>query len=166
MVSKRSGLPSVGQDSSCTHNEPRAGDTNVVTGINHVTLAVRALEATFHFYVDTLGLVPIASWEKAAYLTAGSTWVALVQDQRKEPVAREGYGHLAFNVSADEFESLAQRIRASGAEVWQENSSEGASLYFLDPSGNKLEIHATSLQARMAWLDRNPPQGFVRYAHP
>jgi catechol 2,3-dioxygenase-like lactoylglutathione lyase family enzyme len=97
----------------------------VVNGINHVTLAVLELGLAFPFYVDTLGLVAVASWEKAAYLTAGSTWVALVQDKRKGSTARDDYGHLAFDVAADELDHLAQKIRASGAEVWQENSSEG-----------------------------------------
>jgi catechol 2,3-dioxygenase-like lactoylglutathione lyase family enzyme len=134
-----------------------------MTRVNHVTFAVNDLDAALAFYVEVLGLRPVARWRKAAYLRAGSTWIALVQDARRSPDPSADYGHLAFEAGAEGYEAVAGRIRASGATVWQENTSEGASLYFLDPSGNKLELHATRLEDRMAWLEAHPPEGFVRY---
>jgi len=46
---------------------------------------------------------------------------------------------------------------ASGAEVWQENGTEGDSLYCLDPDGHKLETHASDL-ARWLKADRLDPR--------
>jgi hypothetical protein len=33
--------------------------------------------------------------------------------------------------------------------MWKENETEGDSFYFLDPSGNKFELHYSSLRNRI-----------------
>lgn len=131
----------------------------VITGINHVTLAVRDLNESYGFYRDVLGFVPRARWPKGAYFAAGTLWVCLIADRsaRTEPLPE--YTHIAFAVPAEHFDDLAARIRASGATIWQENSSEGASLYFLDPNGHKLEIHVTGLKDRLAAARQAPWPG-------
>lgn len=79
--------------------------------------------------------------------------------------AREGplpeYTHLAFTLAPTDFETMRRRIEASGAVARQENTSEGASHYFLDPDGHKLEIHVSDLAARMLAARRNPWPGFT-----
>jgi hypothetical protein len=66
---------------------------------------------------------------------------------------------VAFSVPPNDTEVLADRIRGSGATIWQENRSEGASLYFLDPTGHKLEIHVTDLAARLRSAKEKPWEG-------
>lgn len=131
----------------------------MITGINHVTLAVRDLAASLHFYTEVLGCRLLARWPRGAYLAAGELWLALILDAR----AREGplpeYTHVAFHVPAAHFEAAAARIRGAGATVWQDNRSEGASLYFLDPTGHKLEIHATDLAERLRTARLAPWEG-------
>ena len=56
----------------------------------------------------------------------------------------------SFDVTADAFPQVCDRIRASGAPIWKDNRSEGESLYFLDPDGHKLELHVGSLETRLA----------------
>lgn len=51
---------------------------------------------------------------------------------------------------------MSQRIQASGAKVWKTNTSEGDSLYFQDPTGHKLEIHATNWQTRLTAAKTDP----------
>jgi hypothetical protein len=46
---------------------------------------------------------------------------------------------------------------------WQENRSEGASLYFLDPDGHKLEIHAGDWQTRLAAMKQDPWEPDIEY---
>jgi catechol 2,3-dioxygenase-like lactoylglutathione lyase family enzyme len=121
----------------------------MIVGINHITLAVSAIERSFAFYRDVLGFRPLAKWPKGAYLLAGDVWVALVVDTQARPGALPEYTHIAFSVSEVDFGPLAERIRASGAQIWQANWTEGDSLYFLDPDGHKLEIHASDLSARL-----------------
>jgi catechol 2,3-dioxygenase-like lactoylglutathione lyase family enzyme len=133
-----------------------------VSGINHITLAVSDLGRSFAFYCDLLGCRPIATWDRGAYIAAGDTWLCLTLDNKLEG-PRPDYTHLAFNVSASEFESFSSTIKASGAKVWQENTSEGPSLYFLDPDGHRLEIHNGDWQSRLASWATKPPSGFKSF---
>ncbi len=71
------------------------------------------------------------------------------------------YTHIAFNVSSENFHALSTKIKNSGAIMWKDNTSEGDSLYFLDPNGHKLEIHANSLQDRLAACRKAPYSGMV-----
>jgi glutathione S-transferase fosA5 len=108
----------------------------MITGINHITLSVRDVDRSFHFYVDTLRMKPLARWSKGAYLLAGDVWLCLTLDERTRASPLPEYSHIAFSVTGSQFDKAAARIRASGAAIWQDNRSEGASLYFVDPDGH------------------------------
>lgn len=133
-----------------------------ITGLNHVTLAVRDLPRALRFYRGLLGMTPRAEWPEGAYLEAGSLWLclSLAPDRRPEPA--QDYTHIALSVPEGEFDVLAARI-ASQARLWRQNRSEGASLYFLDPDGHKLELHAGNLASRLAHYRANPAPGRVIY---
>jgi catechol 2,3-dioxygenase-like lactoylglutathione lyase family enzyme len=135
----------------------------MITGINHLTLSVRDLDRSFRFYVDTLGLKPLARWQRGAYLLAGDLWLCLALDERTRPSVLPEYSHIAFDVPEPCFNDAAQRIRASGATIWQDNRSEGHSLYFLDPDGHKLEIHAGDWQTRLAAMKKDPWEADIQY---
>jgi glutathione S-transferase fosA5 len=137
----------------------------MVTGLHHITLSVADLDRAFVFYTDILGLKPVALWYKGAYLAAGDLWLCLtlevdLSDRPLNPT----YDHIAFSVSDADFEPLYSRLTDAGAPRWQENHSEGDSLYFLDPDGHKLEIHTTGLQSRIEALKKSPPKDFVLFA--
>lgn len=119
----------------------------MITNINHITLAVKNIDESFAFYQNVLGLKPLVKWDKGAYFLVGDFWFCLnVDDNCKTDC---GYTHYAFNVSKENFAVMAQKIIAFGAKVFKENSSEGDSLYFLDPDGHKLEIHVGNWQTRL-----------------
>lgn len=130
-----------------------------VLGINHVTFSVRDVPRSFSFYTGVLGFRPVARWPRGAYLLAGDLWVALVADADVRAGALPEYTHIAFSVPRDELEALSARIRASGATIWQENWTEGDSLYFLDPDGHKLELHTSDLDARLRSARDDPWEG-------
>ncbi len=132
----------------------------MITGINHITFAVRDLDASLEFYHRILGLSLVAKWAEGAYLQAGPVWIALNYDPSVLTSLPLKYSHTAFTVSLNDFQALATRIIESGAVVWQENRSEGASLYFADPDNHKLEIHASDLSARLLEMKVSPPTGF------
>jgi len=131
----------------------------VITGINHLTFSVRNVEQSLDFYTRVLGFRPVARWPKGAYLLAGDFWVCLVFDENTREAVLPEYTHIAFTVAPQDFDAMSDRIRSSGAPIWQENRTEGASLYFVDPNGHKLEIHASNLNARLNAAREQPWQG-------
>lgn len=120
-----------------------------IQGLNHLTLAVTDLERSVSFYRDVLGLELRALWQEGAYLEAGTLWLCLSVDASASEVQRSDYTHYAFDVAAGDFDALSDRVRRQ-ATVWKDNRSEGASLYFLDPDGHRLELHVGSLATRLA----------------
>jgi len=135
----------------------------MITGFNHVTLAVSDVDVSFAFYTEVLDLRPVARWRKGAHLRAGSDWLCLALDDaaRGEPLPE--YTHLAFTVSEGSYTVMEQRLKETGVAFWQRNHSEGESLYFLDPDGHKLEIHASDLNARVRALRSAAPRGLVMF---
>ncbi len=131
----------------------------MITGINHLTLAIRDLDESFAFYTQALGCKPVARWPTGAYLLAGEVWVALVVDARLRAAPLPEYSHIAFSVAPEAFEALGARLQQAGVEIWQANQTEGASLYFLDPNGHKLEIHASDLATRLRTAKDQPWAG-------
>lgn len=128
----------------------------MIHGLNHITMAVSDLDKSFEFYTEILGFKALAKRKnKSVYLLAGENWVALVLD-KKRTASNDSYAHVAFSVDAKGFQTMSEKIKKSGARIWQENSSPGDSLYFLDPSGNKLEIHSGNWQSRLEWLREHP----------
>lgn len=126
---------------------------------NHLTIAVSDLARSVHFYTKVVGLHREATWDRGAYLSAGSTWICLSADEPIKARPADDYTHFAFGCSAEEFAAHAQRIRDSGASVWKQNQSEGESLYFLDPDGHKLELHVGNLLTRLDSCRANPYAG-------
>ncbi len=133
----------------------------MIQGINHITLAVRNLDESITFYTDVLGFRPLARWDKGAYLLAGKSWICLTLDPETRTGPLDEYTHTAFTVSEMDFQRLSERILRSGTRQWQENRSEGDSLYFLDPDGHKLEIHTGNWHSRLAACREKPYSSMV-----
>ena len=118
----------------------------MINSINHITLAVQDIERSFEFYKDILGFKPLVKWNLGAYFIVGDTenglWFCLNVDPNRQP--NHCYTHYAFSVSQADFALMQNKILASGAQVFKDNTSPGDSMYFLDPDGHKLEIHASN----------------------
>ena len=130
-----------------------------IQGVNHITLSVRDLSASFQFYTKVLLCQPIVKWHRGAYLQAGSLWLCLSVDAHTRNKALPEYTHIAFDVNEFDLKILSDRIRQATMRIWKENTSEGESLYFLDPDGHRLELHAASLQDRLSSLKLAPYKG-------
>jgi len=132
----------------------------VLKGLNHITIAVNNLDESFDFYVNLLGMTAHAKWIDGAYLTLNDLWFCLSCDT---VVTSSDYSHLAFDVSATNFETLKSHLINKKIKQWQVNKSEGRSFYFLDPNGHKLELHVGSLSSRLASLKLTPYGGLEFY---
>lgn len=129
----------------------------MIRGLNHITLATKDLAESTRFYTDVLGAQLKARWPKGVYLELADLWLALILDPHFK--AGTDYSHLAFDVSAVDFETQAKKITDSGAQIWQENRSEGHSLYFCDPSGHRMELHVGNLHSRLTSAKISPWKG-------
>ncbi len=134
----------------------------MISGPSHLTFAVSNLDRSLRFYVDWLGCTPLVRWNEGAYLRAGDLWISLTLDRAApEATNNSSYTHTAFAVPPERFEEFRQRLIDLDVEEWQPNSSPGESFYFLDPDGHKLEIHARTLDDRLAWFREHPKPGQV-----
>ncbi len=134
----------------------------MIGDLNHLTLSVRDLDRAFVFYADVLGCRPLARWSRGAYLLAGNaTWLCLALDSRTRAAPLPECTHAAFTVAGDAFAEAVRRIRDSGAPSWRENTSEGDSIYFLDPDGHKLELHVGDWRSRLAACRARPYDGMI-----
>ncbi|MBU4683620.1 fosfomycin resistance glutathione transferase [Cedecea davisae] len=132
----------------------------MLSGLNHLTLAVRDLERSLAFYQRLLDIKLRARWETGAYLACGDLWLCLSLDD--EAGKRTGnYTHYAFSVSEDNFPLLVAKLKQAGVEVWKDNRSEGDSFYFLDPDNHQLELHVGNLASRLAACREKPYRGMV-----
>lgn len=128
--------------------------SGTVSGLSHLTLAVRTLQESVNFYEEILGFELLAIRKaKSAYLRSQDLWLALIEDNRKT-ISPEDGSHVALFASGTNYERLTKRLADAQTPIWQENRSPGRSIYVLDPSGNKLEIHDGT------WRDRidTPPR--------
>ncbi|MGM1295494.1 VOC family protein [Enterobacter hormaechei] len=122
----------------------------MLQSLNHLTLAVSDLQKSVTFWHELLGLGLHARWNTGAYLTCGDLWVCLSYDEARQYVPPQ-----------ESDEPFSHRLEQAGVTVWKQNKSEGASFYFLDPDGHKLELHVGSLAARLAACREKPYAGMV-----
>lgn len=129
-----------------------------VIGVNHVTLATGDLERSLVFYQQTLGCLLRARWFSGAYLEMGDVWLCLSLDPLARTQPHPDYSHIALSVDAETFGAMKDRV-IQAAPLWKDNTSEGDSVYFLDPDGHRLELHDGTLETRLAALRASPPPG-------
>ncbi|MCO7226677.1 VOC family protein [Pleionea sp. CnH1-48] len=129
-----------------------------LTGLSHITLSTQQLDHSFQFYTQQLGFTPRARWDQGAYLVLGDLWLCLSLDEHRQSNQKE-YTHIAFSIDRNHFDALAKQLIDADIPQWKQNSSEGQSLYILDPDEHKLEIHVGDLDSRLAAIAKKPYQG-------
>ncbi|MDV5355091.1 FosA family fosfomycin resistance glutathione transferase [Enterobacter asburiae] len=135
----------------------------MLTTLNHLTLAVSELARSVDFYHHLLGMRLHARWDNGAYLTCGDIWICLSVDEARRVTSAEqsDYTHYAFSIDEGALAAFTMRLEQAGVVSWKVNKSEGASYYFLDPDGHKLEAHVGDLAQRLAACRAKPYQGMV-----
>lgn len=128
----------------------------MLTGFNHLTLAVSDVTRSFHFYRDILGFTPKAIWDQGAYLSLGDLWLCLSLDNVD---IKNDYTHYAFSIKEAVLPLFRKRLKNAGIQEWKENKSNGESIYFLDPDGHQLEVHCGNLQSRLLACREEPYKG-------
>lgn len=135
----------------------------MLSGFNHLTLAVTDLNRSVSFYHELLQLKLDATWDQGAYLSLPGLWLCLSLDPSRSTTPVVDYTHYAFTAAADAFAALVVRLRDAKVQEWRDNRSEGASFYFLDPDGHKLEAHVGDLASRLQACRAKPYAGMQFY---
>ncbi|QJI27734.1 fosfomycin resistance glutathione transferase [Pseudomonas sp. ADAK18] len=135
----------------------------MLSGLNHLTLSVTDLNRSVGFYHGLLHLHLDATWDNGAYLSLPGLWLCLSLDPLRPCAPVAEYTHYAFSVVGADFSAHVERLRAAGVQEWRDNRSEGASFYFLDPDGHKLEIHVGDLASRLQACRDKPYAGMKFY---
>ena len=95
----------------------------MLSGLNHLTLAVSQLAPSVAFYQQLLGMTLHARWDSGAYLSCGDLWLCLSLDpqRRVTPPEESDYTHYAFSISEADFARFAARLEVVGVAVWKLN---------------------------------------------
>lgn len=138
----------------------------MLSGLNHLTLAVTDLDRSVIFYGELLQLRLEARWDCGAYLSLPGLWLCLSLDPLRKAGPAADYTHYAFSISAEHFPVLVARLSEAQVAAWWDNRSEGDSFYFLDPDGHKLEVHVGDLLSRLKACRQAPYAGMVFFTGP
>ena len=122
-------------------------------GLNHVSVVARDLAESIRFYVDVLGLEPLATPDfgfPVQWLRAGDLQVHLFERPDEPPA----HAHLALEV--DDIVAVYERARSLGildattfGYAIAELPGGEAQLYLRDPAGNLVELdHPAGAAAR------------------
>ena len=123
----------------------------MITGLDHIGIAVKNLDEALEIYEKTLGLevdkicVVEEQKVKVAFLRAGEARIELLEPTDKQgPVARfiekrgEGMHHIAFTVA--DIEASLQEMKDKGIAVVDEKpriGAEGFKIAFLHPKSTR-----------------------------
>jgi catechol 2,3-dioxygenase-like lactoylglutathione lyase family enzyme len=128
-----------------------------VRGISHVTFVVADLERTARLFRDGLGSREVYdsagrehSLSREKFFVLGDLWLVAMQGA---PLAERSYRHVAFAVDGADLPGYATRLQALGVELLPGRGrieGEGASLYFHDYDNHLFELHAGTLDGRLA----------------
>lgn len=126
-------------------------------GISHITFIVRDLERTATLLCEGLGAREVYdsagqdhSLSREKFFLVGGVWLAAMEG---EPPTGRSYQHVAFAVGAADLPMYKARLEALGVEVRPSRSraeGEGESLYFYDFDNHLFELHAGTLEQRLA----------------
>lgn len=122
------------------------------TRINHVSVSARDLSESVRFYVEVLGLTPVATPDfgfPVQWLQLGDVQIHVFEHtQREAPISH----HVALEV--DDFPRVLRRVRELNIEDretfghWLYRLPDGAAqLYLRDPGGNLIEIDQPNADA-------------------
>jgi catechol 2,3-dioxygenase-like lactoylglutathione lyase family enzyme len=120
-----------------------------ISHIKETCLYIKDLEKAITFYCEIMGFqIQSQVKDKHAFFRIGNTMLLLFNPDhsrsKKSPPAHfaEGKQHVAFEVSAKEYEKTKRKFISKGIPIIDEViwANKQKSFYFEDPSGNILEI--------------------------
>jgi catechol 2,3-dioxygenase-like lactoylglutathione lyase family enzyme len=117
-------------------------------GIDHVALAVRAIEQSAQWYIEVLGFERRYEemWNGVpTFIGKGNTAIALfpARGNHSKSVPYSGnirMLHLAFRADRQNFVAAQRELKKRGVKFEFQDHEISHSIYFRDPDGHQLEI--------------------------
>ena len=116
-------------------------------GVVHFSLPVTDLERSAKFYAELLGMKIVQTTPRMVFLKCGDDYFILAKDTPvKYDSLEQTPVHHAFKVAAEDFDPAVEFLKQNGHKIFHKEDRRdgvfwGRQAYFLDPDGNKLEIH-------------------------
>jgi catechol 2,3-dioxygenase-like lactoylglutathione lyase family enzyme len=126
--------------------------------VTHWSIPVNDLLEAEKFYRDVLGMAPLGRIHHGTMSCFAVGHNSIILCQREEPIFRtveqDNNLHHAFTVSAETFDQACRLFYEIGVAVepiehLEKGFFPGRHLYFLDPSGNRLELTDPNWKAGM-----------------
>lgn len=128
-----------------------------MNGVSHLTFLVADLERMASFLCTGLGATEVYdsqgrnfSLSREKFFVLGGVWIAAMEGV---PPASRSYQHVAFRVHQEDIAQYRERLERIGAEVLPSRPripGEGESLYVYDFDNHLFELHAGTLEQRLA----------------
>jgi len=117
-------------------------------GVVHFSLPVTDLERSAKFYSELLGMKIVQKTPRMVFLKCGGDFLILAKGNMpvKYDSPEDTPVHHAFKVAPEDFEPAMEFLKRQGVKLFnfedrRDGVFYGRQVYFLDPDGNKLEIH-------------------------
>ncbi|BAY89951.1 MULTISPECIES: FosX/FosE/FosI family fosfomycin resistance hydrolase [unclassified Tolypothrix] len=128
----------------------------MIQGISHITFIVRDLDKMSKFLTTIFDAQEvyasgdkIFSIAKEKFFLINGLWIAIMEG---ESLVEKTYNHVAFKISAEDYEIYAARVKSLGVDVKEDRKrveGEGRSLYFYDYDNHLFELHTGTLNQRL-----------------
>ncbi len=128
----------------------------MIEGLSHITFVVTDLDKMEEILTKVLDAKKVYdsgdrtfSLSKERFFDIGGVWVATMEG---DPLPTKSYNHVAFKMSAEEYDERLQRILSLGLGVKEGRSrvdGEGQSIYFYDHDNHMFELHSGTLPDRL-----------------
>lgn len=121
--------------------------------ISHIALVVRDTARTAQLFEHVFGARAVSLERERkgppeTYISIGGVWFVLVKG---EPPASRSDDHIAFAVSENELDVVAEKLRNLGIESQMARAGTSAkSLYFVDYDNHLFELHTGQLERELA----------------